>query len=217
MSTDSSQMGSHQNFSSFLETHKGIALGGGVILLLVVAGVMMKSKQSTTPATATTGDLSGLHGGIVYVPTQTSFSTQNIKYGAQVNSNDPNLTSVSGTQTVTGATTTTTKTTTNTGGTSTAPHTPPVPIPTPVTSKGLKWDTQYTILGGQTLSSIAAQVTRTLRAAGMPGSMSVTWHDLYAHNTNVINATSAAHHNPIPGGPWNDIFPGEVITIPRWA
>lgn len=93
---------------------------------------------------------------------------------------------------------------------------PPQPKP-PQTSKGLIWDQRHTITGGETLSGIAASLTRSLRAAGMPGSMSVGWPDLYAHNTAVINATAAAHHNPIPGGPWNDIFPGEVITVPRWG
>ena len=210
MSTDASQMGSHQNFSSFLETHKGIAIGGGVVLLLIVVGIAMKSKQSTLPATSTgTADLSGLSGGKIYVPTSTSFSTQNIKYGPQINSNDPLLTSVSGTQTVTGPTTTTTT------NTHIPPRALPPPTPVPVTNKGLIWDTRRAVLGGETLSSIAAQVTRQLRAAGMPGSMSVTWNDLYAHNTIII--TQYANQHGFRTDVWNWIFPGEVITVPRWG
>src|SRR5947209_20600332 len=99
MSEQPGGLAPHESFSTFLETHKGIAIGGGVILLLVVAGVMMKSKQSTLPATAT-ADLSGLTGGKVYVPTSTAFTTTNVKYGPQINSNDPLLTSVTGTQTI---------------------------------------------------------------------------------------------------------------------
>jgi hypothetical protein len=212
MSTDGSQLASHGSFTDFLETHKGIAIGGGVILLLVVAGIMMKQKTTATLPAGSTADLSGLTGGKIYVPTSTAFTTTNVKYGPQINSNDPLLTSVSGTQTVTGPTTTTT----TTDPVHTAPHTPPVPIPPPPTKgKGLIWDARYTIRGGETLSSIAASLTRSLRATGMPGSMSLTWHDLYGHNTDLINRTAQAHGFRTDYYNW--IFPGEIITVPRWA
>lgn len=211
----------HQSFSNFVSTHHGLVIGGGVVLVLVLAGAYMSSKNKTTPTTTATGDLSGLTNGVVYVPTSTSFSTTNERYGAF--SNDPNLKTV----TNSGNTTTTTTKTINppptvppvhTGGGSDGGHVPPPPVPPPPTKgKGLIWDSGYVISGGETLSSIASKITFQLRQQGMPGSMSVTWHDLYAHNTNVINSTSAAHHNPIPGGPWNDIFPGERITVPRWG
>lgn len=210
MSTDSSQMGSHQNFSTFLETHKGIALGGGVILLLVVVGIAMRSKQSTLPATAT-ADLSGLSGGKIYVPTSTSFSTQNIKYGPQINSNDPLLTAVSGSQTITGPTTTTT-----TYPPAQPPtRTPPPPTPVPITNKGLIWDTRRVVLGGETLSSIASQQTRYLRTKGMPGSMSITWNDLMAHNMSVITKYANMHGHMQNVQDW--IFPGETLIVPRWG
>lgn len=222
MSVDSSQMGSHQNFSTFLETHKGIAIGGGVVLLLIVVGIAMRSKQKTLPATST-ADLSGLDQGKIYVPTQTSFSTQNVKYGPQINSNDPLLTTVSGTQTVTGPTTTTTTTkTTNPPPVvvvppvvNPPPRVNPPPVPVPITNKGLIWDTRRVVLGGETLSSIAAGQTRYLRTKGMPGSMSITWNDLWAHNQGVI--TQYAQQHGYRTDYWNWIFPGETIIVPRWG
>lgn len=192
--------------TAFIESNPSLALGSGVVLLLLVVGSLLKKK--TMPTTnpnglAGGGDLSGLqNGNIVYVPTQTTFST--------INRNSGN-------------TQTTTTTTVNPPPVINPPNIffpprPPIPQPKPpATGKALVWDQRYTIRGGQNLTMVAADVTRRLRAAGMPGSQSVTWHDLYAHNTSVINETAAAHHNPIPGGPWNDIFPGETITVPRWG
>jgi hypothetical protein len=207
------------SFTDFVQSHKSLVYGGAIVLILVVAGEFMK-KQTGIPVSTQAGDLSGLSNGIVYVPTQTSFTTENI--GADF-SNDPNLTSIkTGNITTNSPTSTTTTSTTQRGskppgGEKPPTHKPPVKPPVHKTAKSLKWEQRYTIRGGETLSSIAASLTRQLRAQGMPGSMSLTWHDLYSHNTQIINATSAAHHNPIPGGPWNDIFPGEMITVPRWA
>lgn len=202
----------HGNIAQFLETHPQLEIAG-VVLLLVLAGAYFKNKSTpTTASNAPATAASGLTDNTVYRPTSTTFET--IYKGAYNSDN-----------------TTTTTSTTNTatdGGKiitgDTDPHKqppthsppPPQPVPRP-TSKSLIWDQRYTIRGGETLSSIASVVTRNCRGQGMPGSQSVGWHDLYAHNTNTINAESAAHHNPIPGGPWNDIFPGETITVPRWG
>lgn len=71
---------------------------------------------------------------------------------------------------------------------------PPVRPPAPATMS-------YTIKSGDTLSGIASRY----------GS---TWPTLYQLNKNSIDSTSAAHRNPIPGGPWNNIFPGQQIQIP---
>ena len=228
---------------AWIQEHPTAAIAGGLVLALVVGSYVLSHKSN--PATSqngptTNGDLSGLqNGNLVYVPTQTSFSTVNNQQGA---------------------TFTTTNTTTSISQTGSGnvvnpptqrppvgfppqkppvgvlppvrkppPQKPPVGVLPPVrkppppqpqpkpTTKKLIWDQRYTIRGGETLTSIAASLTRSLRAAGMPGSQSVGWHDLYAHNTAVINQQAAAHHNPIPGGPWNDIFPGEQITTPRWG
>lgn len=214
MSVDATQIQSHQNFATFLETHKGIAIGGGVILLLVIAGIMMRSKQKTLPVTATGGapDLSGLTGGKVYVPSQTTFSTQNIKYGPL--SNDPNLTSAT-LRDAFNTTSTSNVPPSSIGGQPDPRPLPPVPAPPPTAGKGLIWDTRRTVLGGETLSSIAAGQTRYLRSKGMPGSMMITWHDLYAHNTDVIARAAQAHG--YTSDVWNWIFPGEILTVPRWG
>lgn len=191
---------------TWIEEHPSISLAGGIILLVLLVAAISRNKASATTNPNGLAGTNGLqNGNIVYVPTQTSFTTIN--------------------RGNTSTQTSTTTTTVNPGpvaspqpptsGPIKAPG-PPQPKP-PTTGKSLIWDQHHTITGGETLTSIAASLTRSLRAQGMPGSQSVSWHDLYAHNTGVINATSAAHHNPIPGGPWNDVFPGETIIVPRWG
>lgn len=210
---------------SFIQDHPTASIAGGLVLALVVGSYVLSHKS--TPATSTNGptangDLSGLkNGNLVYVPTSTSFTTYN------KNSNNSTSTSTS------------TSTTTVNPPPVVVSHPIPGPIPIGViphpiipvpvrsqpppqpkpvaTAKSLRWDQRYTIRGGQNLGEIAASLTRSLRAAGMPGSQSVTWHDLYAHNTATINQEAAQRHNPIPGGPWNDVFPNETITTPRWG
>lgn len=220
-------MSQHESFSEFVSTHQGLVIGGGLVLILILAGFFMNSKNKTLPVSTATGDLSGLqNGNLVYVPTSTTFSTQNIRQGAF--SNDPNLTTVTNSPVNSGNPTTSTTTTTTTnnpppthsgpgdhpdgGGT----RQPPTPVPPPPThNKGLIWDQGHTVLGGETLSAIAAAVTRQLRAQGMPGSMSVSWNDLYAHNQAVV--TQYANMHGFRADVWNWIFPGERITVPRWG
>lgn len=224
-----------------------LVLGGGVVLILLV-GYQLTKKKTPSPAMTNpngmSGDLSGLvtdgqGGHVVYVPTQTTFSTTNQNQQGVFASNDPSLTTITG---PIGTTTTNPPSiiasppTVVTGPpgpqgnpgkqgppgpppNAGPPHKqPPPPIVAPPTrGKNLYWDQRYSVSRGETLSSIALNRTRWLRNnKGFPGSMSISWNDLYAHNTAVINATSAAHHNPIPGGPWNDVFPGENIVIPDW-
>jgi hypothetical protein len=223
----------------WLKENPPLVIGGVIIGAVVLFGLVLKPK---TPATSTpNADLSGLqNGNLVYVPTSTSFTTENINKGTNIGNTTTTSTTTSTTTTGDGRTcrpgyhflaghlglavpdgsyavsggycipNTTTVTP--------PPRKPPAPPPNPKpTSKSLVWTDRHTISGGETLSSIAASLTTKLRAAGMPGSQSITWHDLYAHNTSVINEQAAAHHNPIPGGPWNDVFPGEVITVPKWG
>ena len=217
------------SMEDFVSTHKGLVIGGGLVAILVFGGKFLASRS--TPASTTGGDLSGLqNGNLVYVPTQTSFTTEN--QSGIFASNDPTLTSISNTGPVNSPTTTTT--TTQTGRpiilkpptsqppTSQPPVTrqPPPPQPKPQprpTNKSIKWNVGYTVAGGDTLSGIASKQTQIMRHNGMPGSMSISWHDIYAHNTAKIIATSNAHGNPIPGGAWNNIFPGEQLTIPSWS
>src|SRR5205814_2141216 len=107
---------------SFLEEHPALSIGGVLLVLFVVGGML--TGKSKTPATAADnapgGDLSGLtNHNLVYVPTQTSFTTENI--GADF-SNDPNLTSIQ-TGAITTApisTTTIQKTSTSTSQTATS-------------------------------------------------------------------------------------------------
>jgi hypothetical protein len=236
----------------WIEAHPDIALAGGAVGVLLIAGSFFKAKTPAT-GTSTTQDLSGLKNGIVYVPTQTSFTTNNRTQSGVFASNDPALTSVTTGPVNSPTTTKTTTTTTNTpvpvpqpapgpcragyhyepgsvivagsypiqGGTCVPNSTGPIKLPPPPgpnpppTTKSLKWDQSYTILGGDTLSAIAAKLTTRLRAAGMPGSMSVTWNDLWAHNTATI--TKYAQQHGFKTDYWNWIFPGETITVPRWA
>lgn len=241
----------HSSISDFVVTHQPLVIGGGIVAVLLLAGLFLNSKNKTMPASSTNGtgpaDLSGLqNGNLVYVPTSTNFDTTNIKYGPQVNSNDPNLTSVSGTQNVTGPTTTVNKpiavvppviikpvippvvsppvSTPPTG--SGHRTTPPTPVPVNTRGKALIWDQKHTFVGGETLSSVAAGVTSWLRRYdGMPATVTVTWNDLYAHNTNIINSYAQRYGSPVkssfgtndPAGPWNNVFPGETIVTPRWG
>jgi hypothetical protein len=89
-----------ESLVGFIEMHPDMAIAGGVVLAIVVVAWAV-SRSTRTPATAnpTAPDLSGLTNGLVYVPTQTTFSTSNV--GAF--SNDPNLQTVTnvGNQTTT--------------------------------------------------------------------------------------------------------------------
>ena len=62
--------------------------------------------------------------------------------------------------------------------------------------------TSYTIKWGDTLSAIAKR-------------NHTTWQILYNANKGTIDSWASKHHSPIPGGPWNNIFPGETINVPR--
>lgn len=226
MSVDPGIMETHSSFSAWVGEHKGLVIGGSVVAVLILAGLFMNNKTGA-PASSVSGgpaDLSGLHGGLVYVPTSTSFQTQNIN---EINSNDPNLTSISGTQTITGPTYNNPTTTINNPPPVHHPGPPPVPGPVrepppphpqpPTRGRSLIWDQGHNVAGGETLSGIASSVNRDLHRQGMPGSMSLTWNDLYGHNKDVVDRNSTQHGNPIGGGPWNNIFPGEHIVVPRWG
>ena len=105
-----------------------------------------------------------------------------------------------------------------TGGTSTGGVTAvkSTPAPTPA-SKSIKWNYPYTIKSGDTLSGIATNVTNAARAAGAPSNTVITWQQIFGYNSSVITSTANAHGNPIPGGPQNNIFPGEQIWLPTWS
>ena len=177
-------------FVAWIQEHPDISLAGGAVAVLLIAGQLMKPKAPTS--TAPQSDLSGLTNGIVYVPTQTNFETIN-KAGGSINSP---------------VTTTTT----------TITRTPPVPpAPPPPSAKGLIWDQHHTMGNHEKLSTLAASLTRTLRAQGMPGGMLLTWADLYGHNSTVIDAVRHAHHDNRPVDANSELFFGVTIVTPRWG
>ncbi len=233
-----------QGTGGFIASHPTLLIGSGVVALLLLVAFLNKRNNTTATGgtsqnlTGIAADSSGNH--IVYVPTSTSFSTQNI--GAEF-SNDPNLQSIQTgaivtnspiTQSTSTATTSTqiTKPIVNSippnapppvveppkGGTSTGGVHPVKAPPTPAPpSKGIKWNSTYTVLGGDTLSGIAAKITAQIRSAGAPSNTLVTYQQIFGYNSSVITSTSNAHGNPIPGGPQNNIFPGERIIVPSWS
>jgi hypothetical protein len=77
----------------FVKEHPDVAIGGGIVLLIAV-GAYVISKQSagvgTGTPTTSTGAPSGLKNGVVYVPTSTSFSTQNINKGTDIGNTTTN-------------------------------------------------------------------------------------------------------------------------------
>lgn len=80
------------------------------------------------------------------------------------------------------------------------PKEPHIPLPPPKQTKG-SWACRYTVREGDNLTKIAT-IYKTL------------WPAVYAHNQRVIDDGAAQHHSPIPGGPWNNIFPGQVLIVP---
>lgn len=201
------------------------------MLLLLGAGVFVggyllfgrKNKPKTPASTTTSGpvDINGNPQPVVeYVPT-TGDSYTNVNY-----STDSNNVTNSSTSNSNNSTNTNTTTTTNPPPIiippmpPTRPPLPPIPIPhppipgpppppppakppTPIpTPQPPRPATHsYTVVRGDTLSGIASR-------------NNTTWQVLYNLNKGVIDSTSAAHGNPIPGGPWNNIFPGESLQLP---
>lgn len=173
----------------------------------------------------------------MYVPTSTNFTTNNV--GAQF-SNNPALSSVQ-VQATNSITPLGSQSPIVRVISPVAPIAPAKPIvnnpaplpstpvvvasPTPISQppvqappqKAMQWSGSYTVRGGDTLSGIAAQVTNSLRSMGAPPTTAVTYQMIYSNNQGVINSTAQAHGNPIPGGPQNNIFPGEVLRVPVWA
>lgn len=187
----------------FIANHLLLSIGLGLIAAVALGYVLNKirgggSSAATNAAPSPTGP-----GNTVYVPTENTF----LNYTAITGSyNDP--------------------VTNNIHPPDPDEHDPidppfhhgpgPVPIPVPVHTPPpppapkpgpqppphrTPWSSTYTIKSGDTLSGIAAR-------------FHTSWQQLYSKNKNIIDALSREHGNPIPGGPWNNIFPGETIHIP---
>jgi hypothetical protein len=225
---------------SFIKEHPTLMIGGGIVAVLLVGAAYFNKQKAG--ASAGQQDLSGLGtdgagGRLVYVPTSTNFTTENV--GADF-SNNPMLESI-----VTGAITTNSQITKSTASSVVTnnppvvrdvPPTPPPAVPPPVVQmptggtppvkapppppppkKGIVWNYPYTIRGGDTLSAIANNITNAARAAGAPSNTVITWQMIYDYNKGTIDRWSNDRGNPIPGGPWNNIFPGEQIWLATWS
>jgi LysM domain len=83
------------------------------------------------------------------------------------------------------------------------PHQGPQPRPIikPPVPKAGSWTCRYTVVEGDELGTIASRYN-------------TTWPAIYGHNTGTINAVAGLMHEIIPGGPWNNIRPGEVLFVP---
>jgi LysM repeat protein len=190
-----------QTVFSFIDQH----IVSSIVVLLIVAVIIgyilnkvRGNATNTTTAAVTPTDTGVSSMNTVYVPTTDTFL---------------NYSNVTGSYNNTDTVTNTTNTTNNTEHPVQYLPTPPTiarPVPTPKptpkpapkpTPKPVGWTKTYTIKSGDTLSAIAAR-------------LGTTWEQLYQHNENTINQISNAHGNPIPGGAWNNIFPGETIYIP---
>lgn len=80
------------------------------------------------------------------------------------------------------------------------PPVKPPPTPKPIMPPVPAFK-DYTVVAGDTLARIAER-------------NHTTWQSLYQLNKGVIDKIASQHGNPVPGGPWNNIFPQEVIKIP---
>jgi hypothetical protein len=237
------------DIGGFIKQHTALSIGIAFVGALVIYTVFKnKSGGGMGTGTTTAQDLSGLGtdasgNHVVYVPTQTSFSTSNV--GADF-SNDPNLQSVQtgaiiSNSPVTGVPIAPVQKSAPTQVTNATPSPPPpAPLPSPIPkppsggtstggvhpvklpsvpapiSKSLKWMGTYSVVGGDTLSGIAAKVTAQAKAAGAPGSTVVTYQQIYNFNKTMVDGMAKLHGNPVPGGPQNNIFPGETLVIPVW-
>lgn len=87
------------------------------------------------------------------------------------------------------------------------PPPPPPPPPTPVPPVKPPAPTYKTV-------TVTPWPSTDSTLSGIAGQNKTTWQILYNMNKGVIDQQSAAHGNPIPGGPWNNLFPGEKINVP---
>lgn len=215
---DEENNGSGGGLLSFVQMHPVVLLGLGAVVVFILVSRALKSGN-TAVSSATTAD-STQH--TLYVPTSTNFYTDNSQNAISAEGAPASIGPVNS-PVSTSATTSTSTTTTNPPPIAIFPPvTPPVVTPPPrstppppVKHKGaIEWNQRYTVVGGDNLSRIASNYTAKLRNAGAPSSVSVGWHDIYAHNQSVIDNTARQHGVSV--NPYNYIYPGESLTVPRW-
>lgn len=190
MAIDQSAVGSGGGVMSWINEHPTLALAGAVALALAIgAFVMNRQPQQQGPAAdGPQADLSSLDRDSAGNPVVYRHVADYF-YNTSIIEDSYN----------TETTTTTTSTVTN----STGPNTPIQGNP-PNTSTGNQagsWSCSRSVRGGETLSAIAAEY-------------GIGWPELYQRNKSSIDSTSHQHGDPIPGGPWNNIWPGQVLTVP---
>lgn len=78
------------------------------------------------------------------------------------------------------------------------PNPPGTTVGAPITKQGTRI---YVVQQGDSLGKIASRF-------GYPSAMS-----LYYQNQYQINSVSTQRGNPVAGGPWNNIFPGEELRV----
>lgn len=198
----------------FVQSHPFVVFAiAGVVVVVIIEIFRGQQKAANPPVTANTpstgttdtqnyANSTDANGNpVVYIPTSDTFLNYNYASGSyDTNANNT-------------ATTTTTDTTSNNTVNNPAPPPsppppapppptpkPPVPAPPPAQTKG-SWTCRYTVVSGDTLTAIANRYH-------------TTWPTIYGHNTTEINLIAGLMHEVIPGGPWNNIRPGEVLIVP---
>lgn len=206
---------SSSGVSSWLENNPTLALGGAIILVLIVGGYLLSHKAGAAKnvAATTPADLSGLQTNaqgnpLVYVPTQTVFSTYNATDASQsvTNSGSGNVT--------TGPSTAGNTTSTSTSASSPGPiKKPPVSGPPKVY---MQWNETY-ITHGQSLDLVAKNASISMNNDAIKynahGSFVVTGQQIYNANQATVNAFWAAHK--IKGNFTGTNVTGLSITIPH--
>ena len=183
-------------------THPWLAIGLGGVVAIVLFAVVARAKNSTSGASAAgssanannTGPTTDANGNPVeYVATSDLFYNYTNTTGSYNTTDSNNVTNT-------------------TNNNPPPPPPPPVGFPPPPKPKPKPpgdggehksgdWSCTYTVQGGDTLSRIAA-------------ARHTTWPQIYSHNKSRIDLIAAAMDSIIPGGPWNNIRPGEVLTVP---
>jgi hypothetical protein len=69
------------------------------------------------------------------------------------------------------------------------------------TIKKRLWNATYQVTGGDSIYTVAAR-------------FNCTWHEIYTVNQGIIDTTAYAFGKAIPGGPWENLYPGEVLIVP---
>jgi hypothetical protein len=199
--------------SNWLNRNPTIALGGVLVIVLLVGGVLLKKKTTATATSAGTAqDLSGLSTNsngnpIVYIPTQTAFTTYNATDASQSVSNTGNGNVNTGSSSAGNSSTTT-------GASHPGPiKKPPVPGPAKVS---LQWN-QHIITANQTINRIADNVNTALiadgRKFGSTQKYHITGQQIYNQNKGAVDMFFNAHK--LGKANVNKGTTGLALTIPQ--